>query len=141
MLLVEALIGIVLFAIGILGLVALQASTAKSMAEAKYRAQAGFLANQIIAAMWLDNTSLQKYEHFATSENCKSGGKSSELTADSSSAMSAWLAAVQKALPQASSSQQRISVKGSEVSVSICWKHPKATDWSHFDVTAYIVGA
>ena len=48
----EALIAILIFSIGILALVGLQATAINSVADAKYRSTAGFLANQIVGTIW-----------------------------------------------------------------------------------------
>jgi type IV pilus assembly protein PilV len=52
-LLLESLIAILLISFGILGLVALWANSVKNTSEAKYRSDASFLANELIAQMWL----------------------------------------------------------------------------------------
>lgn len=49
----EALIAILLFAIGILAIVGLQAASIGNTAAAKYRTDASLLANQVIAQMWV----------------------------------------------------------------------------------------
>lgn len=49
----EALIAILLFAIGILAIVGLQAASIGNAAAAKYRTDASLLANQVIAQMWV----------------------------------------------------------------------------------------
>lgn len=53
--LLEALISILIFSIGILAIVALQAVSIKNAGEAKYRSDASLLANQLIGRMWIDN--------------------------------------------------------------------------------------
>lgn len=60
--LLEALIGILIFSMGILALVGLQAVSLKNTAEAKSRSDAAFLANQIIGQMWVDRANLAKYD-------------------------------------------------------------------------------
>ena len=50
----EALISILIFSMGILGIVGLQANSIKMSTDAKYRSQASLLANQYLAAMWAD---------------------------------------------------------------------------------------
>ena len=50
--LLEALIAILIFSIGILALIGMQATAINSVADAKYRSTAGFLANQIIGTIW-----------------------------------------------------------------------------------------
>jgi type IV pilus assembly protein PilV len=59
--LIEALIGILIFSIGILALIGMQAAAMKNTTDAKYRSEAAFLANQIIGQMWADRTNLPKY--------------------------------------------------------------------------------
>ena len=55
-LLLEGLIGILLFSIGILAVVALQGSAVKEVTQAKYRSDASFLADQLIGQMWANRT-------------------------------------------------------------------------------------
>ena len=52
--LLEGLIAILIFSMGILALVGLQAAAIKNSSDAKYRADASYLANQIIGQMWAD---------------------------------------------------------------------------------------
>ena len=56
--LLEALVAILLVSFGILGLVGLWAVSIKGASEAKYRTDAGFLANEMIGQMWLDRANL-----------------------------------------------------------------------------------
>lgn len=55
--LIEALIGILIFSIGILALIAMQAVAIQNNVEARYRTEASFLANEILAQMWVDRGS------------------------------------------------------------------------------------
>jgi type IV pilus assembly protein PilV len=57
-LLLEALVAILLISFGILGLVGLWAVSIKGASEAKYRTDAGFLANEMIGQMWLDRANI-----------------------------------------------------------------------------------
>lgn len=50
--LLEALISILIFSIGILAIVGLQANAIKMSGDAKYRSDASLLADQYIASMW-----------------------------------------------------------------------------------------
>ena len=52
--LLEALIAILLFSMGVLAIVGLQATMVKNVADSKYRAEAGYLAQQKIGEMWAD---------------------------------------------------------------------------------------
>jgi hypothetical protein len=53
--LLEALIGILIFALGVLGIVGLQAASLKTTGDASLRAEAVFAANQLLGQMWTDN--------------------------------------------------------------------------------------
>jgi type IV pilus assembly protein PilV len=56
--LLEALIAILIFSLGVLGLVGLQATMIKSTSEAKFRSEASFIAQQKIGQMWADPLAL-----------------------------------------------------------------------------------
>lgn len=53
--LIEALIAILIFSIGILGIIGLQASAVKQSTDARYRTEAAQLADQLISQMWVGN--------------------------------------------------------------------------------------
>lgn len=53
--LLEGLLAILIFSIGILAMVGLQAVSIKNSTDAKYRNEAAFFANQVIGQMWADN--------------------------------------------------------------------------------------
>lgn len=53
--LLDSLAAIVVISIGVLGLVALQGTFMKNNAEAKHRAEAAFLAAQVIGQMWQED--------------------------------------------------------------------------------------
>lgn len=55
MLLLEALIAILIFSLGILGVVGLQAASIKQATAAEDRAKAASLANDLISRMWASN--------------------------------------------------------------------------------------
>jgi type IV pilus assembly protein PilV len=50
----EALIAIVVFSVGVLGIMGVQAQMIKHTADAKYRAEASYIAQQRIGMMWGD---------------------------------------------------------------------------------------
>lgn len=52
--LLESLIAILIFSMGVLALVGLQAAMIKNTSEAKYRADANYIAQQRIGMMWTD---------------------------------------------------------------------------------------
>jgi type IV pilus assembly protein PilV len=60
--LIEALIGILIFSIGILALLGMQGSAIKNTTDARYRSEASYLASQIIGQMWVDLDKLPSYD-------------------------------------------------------------------------------
>ena len=52
--LLEALIGILIFALGVLGIVGLQATSLRTSSDNSLRAEAVFAANQLLGQMWAD---------------------------------------------------------------------------------------
>lgn len=53
--LLEALIGMLIFALGVLGIVGLQAASMRTTVDSAMRAEAVFAANQLVSQMWTDN--------------------------------------------------------------------------------------
>lgn len=60
--LLEAMIAVVIFSMGILALVGLQAAMVKNTSEAKYRAEASFIAQQKLGEMWVGGVALADHE-------------------------------------------------------------------------------
>ncbi|MCZ7561141.1 MAG: prepilin-type N-terminal cleavage/methylation domain-containing protein [Burkholderiaceae bacterium] len=56
--LVEALVAVLIFSIGVLAVVAMQAFAVTTVTDAKYRADASFLANQALGRLWGDPANL-----------------------------------------------------------------------------------
>jgi type IV pilus assembly protein PilV len=59
--LIEALIAILIFSLGALGLLGLQVSMMRATSGAKYRADAAYLANDLVGTMWVDAANLTAY--------------------------------------------------------------------------------
>ena len=59
--LLEAMIAILIFSMGVLAIVGLQAAMVKNTADSKYRADACFIAQQRIGMMWSDPNNLASY--------------------------------------------------------------------------------
>lgn len=68
--LLEALLGILLFSIGILGLIGMQGVAITNTTEARYRSEAAYLANQIIGRMWIDRANLASYALTSSTTSC-----------------------------------------------------------------------
>lgn len=139
--LLEALIAILIFSMGILALMGLLASSIKNSSDAKYRADAAYLANQIIGQMWVDRAQIPlSYAHQPGGTNC--GAFTGAASANTN--VTAWLAQVGSLLPGATAAIQQIKVDpltGSgayPVTVTICWKAPRDITSHNFVATAQI---
>lgn len=61
MALLEALIGLLVFSVGILAVIGLQASSIRNTTEARSRIEAQGFSNQILGQMWVDRGNLASY--------------------------------------------------------------------------------
>jgi type IV pilus assembly protein PilV len=131
-LLVEALVAIALFSLGVLALVAFQSSAISISGDSKSRSDAAFLANQIVARMWTDRTNVAAYALNATGTACSTASSANSSTHPP---VAAWLVGVQGnggtalgLLPGATDLRQQITVSSaSEVTVTLCWRAPAGT--------------
>jgi type IV pilus assembly protein PilV len=101
--LLEALIAILIFTIGIVAVMGMQAVSISQVSQAKYRTDASYLANQIIGKMWVDQANLATYV---------SSGSAGRL---------AWDATVAATLPQGAGT---IAIAGRQVTVTVTWRMP-----------------
>jgi len=75
--LLEALVGILILAVGILGLVGLQLSMTRAQTSGKFRSDAGYLASELVGAMWGDFANLNQY----TIAGCAANARCTNWTA------------------------------------------------------------
>lgn len=73
--LIEGLIAVLIFSLGILALVGLQASTTKAVSQGKARVDASFIADQRIGQIWLDMGNIANYSESGTSVSALPEGK------------------------------------------------------------------
>lgn len=59
--LIEVMISVIIFSVGVLALVGLQASMTRAQTEAKVRADAAYLAQELIGLMWADMANAASY--------------------------------------------------------------------------------
>lgn len=59
--LLETLVGILIFAFGIVGLVGLQVAMTRAQGSAKYRADAVYLGSELVGRMWADQKNIASY--------------------------------------------------------------------------------
>jgi type IV pilus assembly protein PilV len=133
--LLEGLIAILIFSMGILALMGLQASALNTVSESKYRSDASYLANQIIGQIWADRSNLATY----ACNPCKSAANGNTTT-------QAWVTEIQTGtsrLPGVtdSANQPQITLDpatGNQVRVQIFWQAPNATAQRNHLVVAYV---
>jgi type IV pilus assembly protein PilV len=125
--LIEALIGLLIFMLGILALIGMQAVAMQYTIDAKYRSEASFLTNQIIGTMWVDRASLASYD-------TTSGAGTTQRTA--------WISSVQETLPGATGANvPTIVVSGQQATVTVRWQRPGDSDASRHSAVAQINNA
>lgn len=59
--LIEALVAVLIFSMGILALVGLQGAMIKNSSDAKFRSDASFIAQERLGRMWTDPTNVADY--------------------------------------------------------------------------------
>lgn len=110
--LLEVLISVVIFSIGILGLLGLQANMAKAQTEAKARADASYLASELQGLMWSDLANLAQYQI-----------QSGACTNTNNARCTNWVSKLGQSLPSASSTVTVDTTNG-DVSITITWQLP-----------------
>jgi len=140
--LLEALVAILIFSMGVLALISLQAVSIKNSIDAKYRADASYLANQIVAQMWVDRSNIDSYGHYQTGAICAPFTGSASANAKVSDATTGWVAQVVRLLPGAATDKTQIQVSTvgttKRVKVTVCWQGPQETSAHNFVLTAQI---
>jgi type IV pilus assembly protein PilV len=121
--LLEALIGILIFSLGILSMVAMQGLAIGYTADAKYRSDASFLANEIIATMWMDSPNLANYAY--------PGGSAAPLAA--------WVTRASTILPQADAAIVVDAATGS-VDVTLRWTPPNSAETRSYRTLSVVSG-
>ncbi len=109
--LLEALLGILIFSIGILAVVGMQTVAVRTVSESKYRMDASFLANEVIGQMWGNRTNLALYDY--------NGGVPNAV-------LTKWVTKVTATLPGAAANPPNIDIgAGGIVTVVVFWQHPE----------------
>lgn len=117
---IDALIAIVIFSIGILGMVTLQSAAVNMASSAKYRTDAAMLADQVVAQMWASN-------------NATAGVLATNFNSPNGTAYKAWASDVTSlsangGLPGAAAHAPTIVVDANNfVTVTISWQAPSDT--------------
>ena len=112
--LLEALVAILLFVTGILGIIGLQTSLTRSQTESAIRSEAAYLAHELVGLMWANIASLDGF-----------GVSSGECSA---AACKLWLAKTKATLPNGNAVVTLNALTdgstGSNVDVTVTWTMP-----------------
>jgi type IV pilus assembly protein PilV len=122
--LLEALIAMLLFAFGILGLIGLLATSVRASNDARYRSEAANLANGMIADMWTMD---------APTMGTQFGGGGAKLVA--------WTDKASSLLPSSGVTvvlTPGLSSQSDTVDVTITWQLPGSTEQHNYIMTAQI---
>jgi len=155
MMLLEALIGILIFSIGILALVAMQARSINVMADAQYRIEAVNLANRVLSQMWVNadranpaamTASLLNFEHQTDGApgTCNFGGGAAAspiVTAWADMINDAANAGARPLLPGSNAAMQQVVVdpgNANRVTITLCWQAPNETAPHRHTVVGYV---
>lgn len=117
--LIEALVAILIFTVGILGAVGLQAAMLRTQGAAKVRADAAILASEVVGMMWTDagsRANLQNYTSDCTTGSCGN-----------------WMAKLGRSLPNGTATFALSNVTGA-TTITITWTPPN--DVQHQFVTS-----
>ena len=124
--LIEALLGILIFSIGILAMLGMQAVGMRATIDAKYRSEAAFLANRMVGLLWSDPANMTNY----ATANCGS-------TVGSDCYI--WLTELQAKLPNATGGNApTIVINGRQATITVFWQRPGETSPSQHVVVAQI---
>lgn len=107
--LIEALISILIFSIGVIALVGLQLAMTKNVTSSKLRGEASYLANQLIGLMWVAPGNLSNF------------AIASGACTNTYASCSNWLATVVDTLPGGSAT---VTVNGAAVGITVSWQLP-----------------
>ncbi len=133
--LLEALIAILIFSMGILALMGMQVTAINTVSESKSRSDAGFLANRIIGQIWADRANLGTY----ACNPCTTTGTGNVDTR-------AWATEIQSGalqLPGVTDAANQPTITlgaNNQVQVQVFWQAPYATAQRNHLVIAYVNG-
>lgn len=122
---IEVLVAILVFSIGILGILKMQVGSIRTNTEAQYRTQATHLAEDLISKMTIDKSNLNNYI--------------SKTDAD----YVAWSNQVKNSLPGASTQPPEISMSVIDsqnvIKIIIYWKNSTQQDYSKHEIQTVIL--
>ena len=137
--LMEILVSLLVFAFGVLALVGLQGGAIRFSTDAQLRADATFLADQLMARMLIaDRTNAASFQHHSTvGATCAPTG-----AAATHPTVTEWLTEVARVLPNAPPENQQVAVNAAtwEVTVRLCWRNGKEGTVQQLEVSNQVQG-
>ena len=137
--LLEALIALLIFTMGVLAVIGMQARTIGETMDARYRVDAAFLADQILSTMWADKANLASY----ACNPCQSSSNGNANT-------QAWVGQIESTtsqsayLPGVTDSQNEpvisVNTTNNQVTVTLYWKSPQGGTSHNYTTMAQING-
>lgn len=122
--LLEALVALLVFSLGVLGVVGLQASMTRAQTTAKFRADAAYLASESLGLMWADISNLDKY----ATDACESYVPCND-----------WKTKVATQLPSGTIAVTVDSASG-DVTVAVGWTQPGGDVHQYLASTSVVAG-
>ncbi|MEI8171278.1 MAG: type IV pilus modification protein PilV [Rhodoferax sp.] len=150
--LIEVLIAILIFSIGILGIVGLQASAVTASTDARYRSEAALLANELIGRMWASDrtqTTLQAAYDSSTGTGAAytawawsgtSGTAGTQSTPAKGTVLQTLPGALTNLPTVVITPVAATSLPSSLVTITIFWQAPNENSRHNYVVTAQIGG-
>jgi len=137
--LLESLIAFLIFSMGLLGVIGMQATAINNTLDARYRSDAAFLANQIIAQIWADADSTVSPAIIKNTYACNPC-KTNNGNANTQS----WVTQIQGTQAQPgflpgvtnAANQPVITIAGNQVTVTVNWQAPQGGSVAHNYVTS-----
>jgi type IV pilus assembly protein PilV len=122
--LIEVLVAMLIFMFGVLGLVGLQGGMTRAQTDAKFRADASYLAGELTGTIWADTVNVAKYD----STGCDAYGPCSD-----------WKKKVAQVMP-ASQTIVTVVVATGSVNIVIKWSTP-AGETHQYTTVATVLSA
>ena len=138
--LLEAMIAILIFSLGVLGVVGMQAMAVRASRDAQYRSEASLLVNDLVGQMWVaDRTGAELVAKFQ-GNSVPAGAPATPYDI--------WCARVVATLPGASDFPPVVTVvpgemgpprASSKVDIAVRWKAPNETTEHRYQVSLQII--
>jgi type IV pilus assembly protein PilV len=112
--LIEALVGLMIFTIGVLGLIGVQTAMVRAQTSANFRAEAAQLASDVVGRMWVDTANVADY---LDPDACQANTLCNE-----------WLERVASRLPGGVAPVIAQASASDPISITISWVVPGETD-------------